>query len=70
MNDEQLKYALLEAMRRCGGLCDLLYQLRDICRERANEQREVIQDKAKANCWEKVANTLNTAAGQAIALIE
>jgi hypothetical protein len=70
MTDEQLKSALLDAMRRRGGLPDLLYQLRDICREMADEQREVIQDEATAGCWERVAKTLHTAAGQSIPLIE
>jgi hypothetical protein len=68
--DGELKAKLVEAIRGPEGMPDLLYALRDLCYEMAGEQRNISQDNNKAKVWERVAWTLNKAAGQAIPLLE
>lgn len=66
----ELKDALWEAMRGHGGITEVLHLLRDLSREMAKDQREIVQDERKANAWEKLSSTLEKAAEQSLPLLD
>jgi hypothetical protein len=67
--DASLKAYLFEAMRGPGGVPDFLYRLRDLMREMAQDQREVVRDERLAKVWEEVARIIGRAADKSIPLL-
>jgi hypothetical protein len=58
------------AMRGSGGVTNVLLLLRNLAREMAHDQREIVQNEWKAAAWENVAEALNEAAEQSVPLSE